>query len=92
MNRTTTLEPWPFLKANEEQVVRRPKKFKMPPLIAGTFTAWRYQEMYKIEDLVQMLDKNMKDPLVQLQDDGMIRDDLKSIDYMKKLEFTKYVN
>lgn len=39
-----------------------------------------------------MLDKNMKDPLVQLQDDGMIRDDLKSLDYMKKLEFTKYVN
>jgi len=88
-NMTNKLRPLPYYQNGELVVPKRP--FKMPPLLAGSMNNWQYTQMYKIEDLVAMLDRRYEDPIRALIERGELRDNLQREEEMSKVDLQKYL-
>jgi len=72
-------------------VVQQDRYFEKPPLLAGSMNGWHYSQMFKIEELLMMLDKKYEDPITALIERGQLRDNLKGVKDMSKAEFIKYI-
>ena len=68
-------------------VMMRREEYERPPVIAGSFTHWRFQPMFRVEDLIKELDPKYKDPMSYLRENGLLRKEVKAIEQMNKQEF-----
>mmetsp|Transcript_9870 Transcript_9870/g.14939 ORF Transcript_9870/g.14939 Transcript_9870/m.14939 type:complete len:92 (-) Transcript_9870:271-546(-) len=79
----------PFLATGD--VVAPDRFFERPPLLAGSLNNWQYSQMFKIEELLMMLDPKYEDPITALVERGQLRDNLTGVGDMNKNEFAKYI-
>lgn len=68
--------PLPYISKQEMVVPKR--AFKMPPLLAGSMNHWQYTPMFKIEDLVAMLDQDHEDVIEKMVEQDKISEGVTS--------------
>ena len=88
-NMRNSLGPMPFVVGGE--VVEPQENFECPPLMAGSFNKWQYSQMYKINDLIRILDKNYVSPIAETIEKVNAKETVKNATEFTKTEFKQYV-